>query len=91
MFKVGDWVWFLHTEYGRNCWYEDETIVYPGELEITTGKIVAINEEKDSIDIYVPGHKTILSISYLIHQSIIFDSKQLAIDHMHEALANLQG
>lgn len=89
-FKVGDEVWFFYTNYGRNCWGEEDTIIYPTQTEILSGKIVLINEDKDYVHIYVDKITTILDMGYTFFNEWVFKSKQEAIDAMLKQLEKLK-
>lgn len=88
VFKVDDLVWFYYTEFGMGCW-GNATILFPKHTELAQGKIVYINADKDCVHVYMPGELEIVKFGYMFHEDYFFDSKQHAIDYMHQSLANL--
>ena len=78
-FKVGDKVWFFFTTHGAKAWGEDETLVYPLDLEITFGKIV---HWKDEAHIYVDGCDVVVGIGTTFFSERVYRTKQEAIDAM---------
>ena len=79
-FSVGQTVYFFHTEYGRTCWGEDNTIVYPTELELLQGRICDINQNMDYVTIEVKGDSELIRIGYTYFHDWVFKSKEDAID-----------
>lgn len=89
-FKVGDECWFFYTSYGVGRWHEDDTVIYPIETELISGKIVSINENKDTVHVYIAGDKTILDAGYTFFHEWYFKSKQEAIDAMTKRMQELK-
>ena len=90
-FKVNDEVWFFYTNYGRHRWGEEDTIIYPNKVELFHGKIVFINEDKDSIHIYIDNIRYVLDLGFCFFNDYVFRSKNEAIESMRKQLDDLQG
>jgi hypothetical protein len=88
-FVEGDEVWFFFTNYGSHCWGEEDTIIYPVNVEILTGKIVYINEDKDTIHVYVEGCRQVVNFGECYHRDYFFESKEKAINAMINYIQNL--
>lgn len=64
--------------------------MWPNELELTEGKIVAINTTDDWMHIYVPGQIDIVCIVYEFSDEKIFKSNQEALDAMAKRLQDMK-
>jgi len=73
----------------KNCWGDDDTIIYPSEVELLKGKIVEINERRDYVHIYVKGSKYILEIGWTYFENWVFTSMQSAKENMLQHVLNL--
>jgi hypothetical protein len=89
-FSVGQTVFFYHTEYGRNSWDADNTIVYPTELEITSGKISKINQDMDYVQIEVSGYQEPVIIGYTYFHDWVFKNKEEALQAMYKKLKEIR-
>lgn len=89
-FQLGQDVYFYYTEYGRNCWGENETVVYPTELELVKGKILKINQDMDYVQIEVRGSPEPVIISYTYFHDWVFKSKEDALQAMFKKLKEIR-
>lgn len=87
-FKFGDEVWFFCHDSDR-CWGEGTTVIFPGRLEINSGIIVFMNEDRDYVHVYVKGVKEIVNFGFTFHEDYFYASCEDAIASMTHALQNL--
>lgn len=89
-FSVGQDVYFYKTEYGRNSWGYDATIVFPSTLKLLSGKIQKINENMDSVHIEVNGYQEPIIIGYIYFHEWVFKSKEEALQAMYKKLKEIR-
>lgn len=86
---IGDEVFFFFTDYGTHVWGDGQTIIYPKHVDLVKGKIIAMNEAKDYVHVYVEGITSLLCFGYCFHEDYFFESIEEAIAEMTQKLMNL--
>ena len=90
-FKEGDEIWFFWTFRNSNFWGEDENTVFPKSLNIEKGNIVYINENKDTVHVYVRGCEGLVcKFGYCFLNEYIFKTKKDALDAMKKEIRRLE-
>lgn len=85
-FSVGQTVYFYHTEYGRHCWGNEDTIVFPTELKLFHGRICKINPASDRVEIEVANVCEPIITGYIFFHEWFFKSKEDALQAMFKKL-----
>ncbi len=81
-FKVGDTVYFFITDCGRYSWGEDVTVIHPQHLTLIKGLIVDMNENQDSVHVYVKGEQMVCTLGYTFHHENLFNTIDDATDSL---------
>ena len=81
MISTGEQVWFFGTATGRNV-CDSFSAVYCDDLCLMNGIVVAVNEKRDWVHVYVDGDKNIYCFGYTYFHTDVYLSRRDAIESM---------